>query len=126
MSQPLGDPDDPSGFGSSEICDMGPEPTPFGGVPAVNPPDFGPGQMITDAIQDMQCRFSVQEASNVACTRNRFGDFAYLDPATRRQFCFQVPLSAQFQVGDTVMAIQLRDLAGNLGPKKEIVIRVGP
>lgn len=126
VSQPLGDPDDPVGFGSAAVCDMGPEPLPFGGVPAVIPTDFGPGQMITNAIQDMQCRFSVQEATNVACTRNRFGDFAYLNAATTRQFCFQVPGSAQFQPGDNLVVIQLRDAAGNIGPKKEIVVRVEP
>jgi len=106
------------------VCDMGPPPTPFGGVPGVDPPDFAAGQTITDAIQDMQCRFSIQETSSVACTRNRFGDFAFLGASTRKQFCFQVPLSAQFQPGDNLVGIQLRDGAGNIGPKKEIVIRV--
>jgi hypothetical protein len=126
VSAPIGDPSDSAGFGSTRVCDMGPPPTPFGGVPGINPPDFGPGQAVTDAIRDMECRFSIQETSAVACTRSKFGDFAYLGSGTRTQFCYQVPMTAAFQPGDTVVAIQLRDTAGNLGPRKEIVIRVEP
>ncbi len=115
----------PIGNGSGAVCDAGPPPTPFGGVPG-NPPVFGSGQSITDAIVDMECRFSVQENTTVACTRDRQGDFAFLGTQSRKQFCYQVPQTAEFPVGDTVIAIQLRDLAGNLGPKKEIVVRVTP
>jgi hypothetical protein len=126
LSMPIGDPGDPSGFGSTRVCDMGPPPTPFGGVPGINPPVFAPGQAVTDAIHDMQCRFSIQETTLVACTRSAFGDFAYRGSGTRTQFCYQVPMTAAFQPGDTVVAIQLRDVAGNLGPVKEIVVRVEP
>ncbi|MFN8642182.1 MAG: hypothetical protein U0802_11180 [Candidatus Binatia bacterium] len=126
LSRPIGDVNDPVGFGSAAVCDMGPPPTPFGGVPGVDPPQFAPGDQITAAIQDMACRFSVQETSMVACTRGRFGDFAYLGSQTRTQFCYQVAMTAAFQPGDTVVAVQLRDLAGNIGPIKEIVVRVLP
>jgi len=126
LSEPIGDIGDPDGFGSPAVCDAGPEPTPFGGVPGIDPPEFGPGQTITNAIQDFACRFSVQETSAVACTRSKFGDFGYLGSQTRTQFCYQVPMTAAFQPGDTVVRIQLRDLAGNLGPVKEIVVRVHP
>ena len=126
LSRPVGDPNDPTGFGSTAVCDMGPPPTPFGGVPGVDPPNFAPGDQITKAIQDLACRFSVQETSAVACTRTNFGDFAYRGAGTRTQFCYQVPMTAAFQEGDTVVAIQLRDLSGNLGPIKEIVVRVQP
>jgi hypothetical protein len=126
VSRSTGDPTDPTGFGSTRVCDAGPPPTPFGGVPGVNPPDFAAGQSTTNAIRDMECRFSIQETSAVACTRNNFGDFAYRGTNTRTQFCYQVPMTAAFQEGDTEVAIQLRDLAGNIGPRKEIVIRVQP
>jgi hypothetical protein len=126
LSRPTGDPDDPVGFGSAAVCDMGPPPTPFGGVPGIDPPNFSAGDAITRAIQDLECRFTVQETAQVACTLNSFGDFSYLGVGTRTQFCYQVPLTGAFQVGDTVVAIQLRDLAGNLGPVKEIVVRVQP
>ena len=114
------------GNGSTAMCDAGPPPTPFGGVPGTDPTVFGPGQTITNAIVDMECRFSIQENTAVACTRDRQGDFAFLGSGTRKQFCYQVPETAEFPIGDTVVAIQLRDLAGNIGPKKEIVVRVLP
>jgi hypothetical protein len=125
LSEPIGDIDDPGGFGSAAVCDAGPEPTPFGGVPGFDPPSFVPGQTITDAIQDFACRLSVQETSAVACTRSMFGDFGYIGAGTRTQFCYQVPMSAAFQPGDTVVRIQLRDVSGNIGPVEEIVVRVG-
>jgi hypothetical protein len=114
------------GNGSPQVCDRGPAPTPFGGVPGTNPTDFAPGQTVTNAIQDMACRFSIQETSQVACTRDRQGDFGYLGTGSRKQYCYQVPVTAEFQSGDTVVAIQLRDANLNVGPKKEIVIRVEP
>jgi hypothetical protein len=118
-----------TGNGSALKCDMGPPPIPFGGVPGVNPPLFGPGQSITDAIQDMACRFTIQTESRFACTRTRSGDFGFVSCTGQlcaKQFCYQVPLSGAFSIGDNVVGAQLRDLAGNLGPKKEIVIRVLP
>ena len=105
---------------------MGPPPTPLGGVPA-SPIDFSGGSATTDAIQDMACRFTLQTQSDLACTRNNFGNFSYVVPATTRmQYCYQVPSTGEFGDDDTVIAIQLRDVAGNLGPKKEIVVRVTP
>lgn len=124
-----------TGNGSAAKCDMGPPPNPFGGVPGINPPLFAPGQAITDAIQDMACRFTIQTESRFACTKTRSGEFGFVSCAPTpsggsqscaKQFCYQVPLSGAFKVGDTEVALQLRDLAGNLGPKKEIVIRVLP
>jgi hypothetical protein len=114
------------GNGSTAVCDAGPAPTPFGGVPGTDPTDFGPGQSTTNAIVDMACRFSIQENTGVACTRDRQGNFAFLGTGSRKQFCYQVPATAEFPVGDTVVGIQLRDLIGNIGPKKEIVVRVLP
>jgi len=123
------------GDGSPAICDAGPPPTPFGGVPGINPPDFGPSQQVTDAIQDMECRFELHPTSQFACTRNPSGgDFSFISCAGAQntcsqytQFCYQVPVTAEFHDGPpTVVGIQLRDAAGNIGPKKEIVILVQP
>jgi hypothetical protein len=117
-----------AGFGSTEICDKGPPPTPFGGVPGIDPPDLSNmSPAVTAAIQDMACRFTVIENDPTkACTRVQNGDFGFLGTSTRKQYCYQVPLSGEFQAGDNAVTIQLRDLAGNLGPKKEVVIRVLP
>ena len=35
-------------------------------------------------------------------------------------------MTAEFQTGDTLVRIQLRDVAGNIGPNKEFVVRVQP
>ncbi len=113
-SRPLGD-------GSTIVCDTGVE---GGGVPAVNPPDFRPGQDVTDALRDLMCRFSVQTSDTDACTKNIWGEYAFLGTNTKRQFCFQVPQTVVFPYGDTIVAAQMRDTAGNLGPRKEILIRV--
>ena len=128
LSRPIGDPQDPSGFGSTAVCDMGPPPTPFGGVPGINPPIFDGSQQVTNAVQDLECRFSVNTLASIstACTKTRFGDFGYISSATRTQYCYQVPATGAFQPGDTVVSAQLRDVAGNLGPHLEFVVRVVP
>jgi len=125
VSRPTGDPRS-RGFGSAAVCDMGPSPLPFGGVPGIDPPVFAPGTQTTSAIQDMACRFSAGADTRSVCTRNRYGDFSFLTSSARTQYCYQVPMTGAFQVGDTVVAVQLRDLAGNLGPPREFVIRVTP
>jgi hypothetical protein len=112
------------GDGSVTVCDNGPPPNPFGGVPGIDPPLFGPGADVTAALQDVACRFSIQRTSAEACTRDRFGQFSFLGTATRKQFCFAVPVTAAFPEGETVIAVQLVDTLGNLGPKREIVLRV--
>jgi hypothetical protein len=114
------------GIGNPEPCDAGPPPTPFGGVPGFDPPSFGPGQDVTTALQDMACRFSLQRTTGDACTRTSLGLFGFLGEGSRKQFCFPVPLAEGFNAGDTIVAVQLLDSAGNLGPKKEIVVRVEP
>jgi hypothetical protein len=121
FSRNIGNPGNPN-----LICDMGPAPLPFGGVPGINPPDFGPAANVTAAIQDMECRWSIQQTTDVACTRDQFGSFTYLGSGSRLQFCYPVQASTAFEVGDTIVAIQLRDVAGNLGPVTEFVVRVQP
>jgi hypothetical protein len=127
VSRSTGAVDEP-GFGSTAICDMGPPPLPFGGVPGVNPPVFLPGDAITHAIQDLECRFTAVPLNSVsgACTRKSNGDFAFINSQTRTQYCYQVPMTGAFQVGDTLVSVQLRDIGGNIGPTKEFIIRVLP
>jgi hypothetical protein len=114
-----------TGNGSPAKCDQGPPPTPFGGVPGINPPVFGSGTDVTNAIQDMACRFNVMPtAQGQQCTQLINGDFGYLGTGSSQQFCYSVPLTGAFHTGDTIVAIQLRDVAGNIGPEKDIVVRV--
>ncbi len=98
---------------------------PLGGVPGIAPPDFRPGSDVTQALADMACRFVRSGGSSSACTVDEAGDFSFLNSASTRQFCFQVPEAAVFPPGDTIVAVQLRDTRGVLGPRREIVVRVG-
>jgi hypothetical protein len=129
------------GDGSAAICDGSPA-VPPGGVPGFNPPwidctspDLSVEQLalcqsrqpaVRDALEDMACRFTYVQSQPNSCTRNRFGDFAFLNSTTTRQFCFQIPVDAELDLGERVIALQIRDVAGNLGPVEEIVVRVVP
>jgi hypothetical protein len=115
----------PLGNGSDVVCDRGPAP-PIGmggGIPAVEPPDFGETQAVTDAINDFACRFAVQPSREDACTLDNLGNFDFVSPATTLQFCSQVASVAAFPPGDTLLTARLRDVGGNLGPPSQVVIR---
>jgi hypothetical protein len=114
------------GDGSSLTCDIGPAPAPSGGVPGFDPPVFGPGQDVTAALQDVACRFSLHRTSAEACTKDGFGNFSYLGSGTRRQYCFAVSHNTAFAPGITVIAVQVVDINGNIGPVEEIVVDVPP
>ncbi len=113
------------GNGSALVCDKGPPPIPNGGVPGLSSLDFT-APAAADPMRDMACRFIIQTSGSNACTRNRNGDFAFLGSGSVKQYCFQVPESVTFPVGDTTVAVQLRDTGGTLGPRAEFVIRVSP
>lgn len=115
----------PLGNGSPVVCDKG-APPPIGmggGIPAVDPPDFGESQQITDALNDFACRFAVQPSREDACTLDNLGNFEFVRRTTTMQFCDQVSSVAAFPPGDTVLTARLRDVGGNLGPPAQVVIR---
>jgi hypothetical protein len=112
------------GDGSSLRCDVGPAPAPSGGVPGVDPPIFGASEVVTTALQDVACRFSLHKTSAEACTKDAFGNFSYRGIGTRRQYCFAVSQNTTFPPGRTVIAVQLLDPIGTIGPIKEIVVDV--
>lgn len=84
------------------------------------------GSDVTTGLIDMACRFELSASASVACTRDSLGNFAFLGAGTTRQYCFQVPLISGFPLGTTIVALQFRDIIGNLGPRKEIVVIVDP
>lgn len=99
---------------------------PLGGVRGFPALDFNGGTDVTTALVDMACRFELASASMFACTRDPFGNFAFISPQTTRQFCFQVSNVSELPLGRTTMAVQLRDTNGNLGPRSEFVVVVDP
>lgn len=122
----------PLGNGSGDICD---DHAPIiGGVPAVNPPDFGNDQSITDRMNDLGCRFvngAGQAGSRPcneedSCVRFATGLFGCVNPTTRRQYCAPIGANLEFPDGETLVTVRVRDLTGNLGPPAKLLLRVVP
>lgn len=118
------------GDGSPVVCDN--RSNPQGGVPAAAPFGFQEQQPITDVINEMSCRIDsgARTSDRDACTLSPRGDdfgFAFVDASSKVQFCLPIALTWAFPVGETVVAVRLRDILGNTGDVREIVVRVlGP
>jgi len=106
------------GDGSRAVCD--------GGVPAVNPPDFSTTQLVADALNDLGCHFAVATAPDWACTLDRFGNYDFIGSGTEVQFCLTVSASLAFPLDDTLLTVQLRDTAGNIGLRQQMLLQIGP
>lgn len=110
------------GDGSATVCDKAfPD---DGGVPAVEPADFAEEQAVSDALNDLGCRFRVFAEPGFACTQDNNGNFRFAGVGTAVQFCSLVNDAFAFPAGDTVVTVRLRDTAGNVGPAAAIVVRV--
>jgi hypothetical protein len=118
------------GNGDPTVCDVGPPR--LGGVAASPDLVFNDDGAVIDAMNDVGCRFddglgnpAGRDLSIEACTRSMrdFG-FGFVDPTTTAQFCAEVTQSWEFQPGDTVVAARMTDLLGNVGARREIVVRV--
>jgi hypothetical protein len=96
-----------------------------GGVPGVEPPNYGAEQMIANALNDLSCRFDVAANPSAACTIDRFGVHRFVDGRTRTQFCLPVSAIEAFPMGLTIITVQVLDTAGNPGPIAQLVLRVG-
>jgi hypothetical protein len=131
------DPNDPSarpdlqiianrdlGNGSTLVCDAGPG-HPIGGVPGINPPTFDiTSQQVADALNDFACRFADQ--TTAPCTLTASENYAFVAADTSTQFCsaFVVGLEMLFPSGDTLLTVQWRDAADNIGLPRRLVVRV--
>lgn len=114
-SQNLGD-------GSSEVCDRGfPN---VGGVPATLTTDFPIEQSVSDALNDIACRFQVFTEIDFACTQDSNGFLTFANRGAERQFCTLVGNAMAFPAGNTVLTARLRDSTGRAGPASQIVVRV--
>jgi hypothetical protein len=115
----------PLGNGSLVICDRGPAPAPLGGVPA-SLLDFGPSQPVADSMNDLACRFDTHESGGDSCTLGVLGVPAFRGMGTTEQFCTApvVGREISFPNGDTLISVQVRDILGNIGDRRTIVIRV--
>jgi hypothetical protein len=128
LDNPMGQPDlqltgsNDFGDGSPAVCDKS-FPT-LGGVPAIDPPDFAFVQSVSDALNDIGCRFKVYREADFACTQDSSGPFVYGNGGSTAQFCVLVNDSLTLPTGDTVLSVRLRDTAARAGPTSQIVVRV--
>lgn len=116
VSNPLGD-------GNPAVCERDGH---SGGIPAVPNLDFASDSATVAAINDLGCRAYDRQpnAAKGACTRTPSGDFSPVNPISWAQFCIPIAKAWAFPLGDTVVAVRVRDDAGNLGPVREMVVRV--
>ena len=100
---------------------------PSGGVPAVAP-TFPPGDTVTAALVDIACRFHFFASSGGGCTTGANGEFAFVHPFSRTQYCLDIPQAALVPFGKTVVAVKVCDDkfgTCELGPPVEIVLLRG-
>jgi len=117
----------PAGNGSPEVCDTGAASAGGGGIPGIAPPSFDPADTrLTDALNDMACRFQVFAPSAPCTLLDASGEARPINPAASVQFCDFVAATAAYPPGDSIFTVQLRDVVGNLGPPAQIVVRVVP
>ena len=119
-SRPLGD-------GSSVVCDN--MPPDFGGVPAVSPPNFDQTQAVSDALNDLGCRFVDGSGNpggrlaNAACVLYSDGEYRFANSQSQIEFCSTVARPVAFPRGDTLLTVRLRNLNGKTGDIRQIIIR---
>jgi hypothetical protein len=114
------------GDGSAAVCDD--SGSTAGGVPAVTPFDFSAAEAA--AINDLSCRF--KDGSGAPAGRDKdpctlflpAEIYHFVDPSSTIQFCGVVTDATYFRSGDTVVAVRVRDVAGNLSAISKIIIRV--
>lgn len=123
VSRPLGD-------GSLTVCDN--SPGNFGGVPAIDPPDFEGTQAISDALNDFACRFNDGSGKfspggrtpDAACPVFGDGENRFIDPTATIEFCGSIESRWGFPDGDTIVTARVLDTSGIPGPQRQIVIRI--
>ncbi|MBI1817853.1 MAG: hypothetical protein HYR72_22990 [Deltaproteobacteria bacterium] len=120
----------PLGNGSTTVCDNTLHM--FGGVPSVDPANYALTQHISDAINDLGCRFNNGTGNpggrgpDDACTLFPDGEFHFVDPNSTAQFCGRVASPFGFPEGDTIATVRLSDQQGVVGATRQIVVRVNP
>jgi hypothetical protein len=114
------------GDGSATVCDDSGKTA--GGVPAVTPFDFSAAQAA--AINDLSCRFKDGSGAPAgrekdACTLFLPAEiYHFVDPSSTIQYCGYITDAVSFPGGDTVVAVRVRDVAGNLSAVSKLIIHV--
>ena len=100
-----------------------------GGIPARPDLDFDGGQAAIDAMNDLGCRAFDRMPGSTPCTRGNAksanGPFALVSRDSQQQFCIPITRAWALPEGDTIVAARVRDVTGNFGEPREIVLRIG-
>lgn len=121
VSRPIGD-------GSATVCDN--TEGHFGGVPGIDPASFDGTQTISDALNDLGCRFNDGTGTpggrtlDSACVQFPDGEFHFVDESATVEFCGFISFPLRFPDGDTIVTARVRDVNGIEGPPQQIVIRI--
>jgi hypothetical protein len=121
VSRPIGD-------GSATVCDN--TEGHFGGVPGIDPASFDDTQAISDALNDLGCRFNDGTGTpggrdaDSACVQFADGEFRFVDTSATVEFCGFISFPLRFPDGDTIVTARVRDSNGIAGPPRQIVIRI--
>jgi hypothetical protein len=108
------------GDGSKAVCDR--TRPKIGGIPGINPPSFAETQRVSDAINDLACRFEVFTQSDSSCTVQKNGEYSFINKDSTAQFCMIVARAWAFPPGKTLISVRVRDSEGNPGPVKRMRI----
>lgn len=129
----------PLGNGSPEVCDNS---LPLiGGIPAIDPPDFEITDAVSAALSDLGCRFvdgqgvPGDRGPSEACTSFPDGNFGFVCGSSASlpcengrstvQFCSDFVVTGWgFPPGDTLVTVQLRDEAMNIGVPAQMIVRI--
>ncbi len=118
------------GDGAPAVCDVDPDNQIFGGVPGIDPLLFSMNGAVVDAINDLGCRVNdgtgeaLGRDISTPCTRDDFGNFAFVDPSTTIQFCLPIARAWRFAPGETTVAARVRSVNGGTSVPEELVVRV--
>ena len=117
------------GDGSPVVCDN--ELEHFGGVPALDPDRSGETPVTAAALNDFGCRFidgagaTQGRNSTAGCVLFSDGEYGFVSVNSRLQFCASIVRKTALPPGDTILTARVRDSRGVIGPRQQIVIRVG-
>ncbi|MCX8070916.1 MAG: hypothetical protein N3C12_00495 [Candidatus Binatia bacterium] len=123
------------GNGSPEVCDRaearpGATPVAGGGVPATNPVNFELSVDNIARVNDFACRFRDGQDQPFGryegeqCMLLASGDYGFASQESQVQFCAMVDAAIAFPTGETLITVRLRDVDGNVGPSRSMIVRV--
>jgi hypothetical protein len=94
-------------------------------------PDFAFTQAISNAINDLACRFvdgsglpMGRGSPQDSCTKSADGLSRFANPDSSAQFCAVIAPPFAFPVGDTTVSVRISDQSGVPGPPASFVVRV--